>query len=100
MYGDAVASKVAALAEALIAAGHLTIEGLLAAMAPLVGLEVAQLAKSLATARDTAQIRLFAAVRADVDEQMGALGEGLVALAVGAHVFLRPVREGVELSWI
>jgi hypothetical protein len=75
-------------------------EGLFTAMSPLVGLEVAQLAKSLATAQDTTQIRLFAAVRADVDKQMAALGEGLVAWAVGAHVFLRPVLEGVELSMI
>ena len=53
MYGD-VASQLAAPAEALIAAGYLTTEGLFTAMSPLVGLEVAQLAKSLATARDTA----------------------------------------------
>jgi hypothetical protein len=35
-----------------------------------------------------------------VDEQMGALGERLVALAVGARVFLWLGWHAVELSWI
>jgi hypothetical protein len=45
--GVAVALKVAALAEALVAAGHFINKGFLTAVAPLVGPEVARLAKSL-----------------------------------------------------
>jgi hypothetical protein len=40
-------------------------------------------------------------VGADVDEQMSALGEGLVALAVGARVFLwLGWHNTVELGWV
>ena len=97
---DAVASQITTLAKTLVAPGHLARKRLLSAVPAFVGLEISQLAEPLATGLYAAEIGLFAAVGADVDEQMSALGERLVALAVGARVFLCLGWRTVELSGI
>ena len=63
-----MASQIAALAEALVAARHVAAKRLFTAVASFVGFEIAELAEALATVWDTAEIGFFAAVGADVDE--------------------------------
>ena len=55
-------------------------------MSPFMGAEVAELGECLSAGRDGAGVGFLAGVRAQVDFEMGGLGEGFGAVGVGAEV--------------
>jgi hypothetical protein len=84
LVGDFVRADVAALGEALLA--DITGEGLFAGMAALMGLEVPQLGKTLATRGLFADKRLVPGMRPHMNVEMGLLRKALPAVRQSAGI--------------